>query len=148
MRFAIILPVALVLTATSISAQVMKLDSQVSNEADCGAIALRTQMVDTSDMSLPVQRVRIHLQNLASKPIVSAGFTLHYRQGAPGSQDSFGTVTQLEVGAKQETVFAETTSVLNPVSYVAFDSVKYADGSSWHPTADSACKVVPSPLKN
>jgi hypothetical protein len=148
MKPAIVLPLAMLLAATSISAQIYRLDRTLAKESVCGPIAFRAQMIDASEMGIPAQRVRIHLKNLASKPIVAEAFTLHFRQETPASQESFGTEARLEVGAMQETTFAETSTVTEPIIYVVFDSVKYADGSSWHPAADSACKVIPDPLRN
>jgi hypothetical protein len=149
MKLAILtLPLAVSLATVSVSAQMLGLDLHASKEADCGPIALRAQMVDASDMSIPSQRVKITLMNLASKPIVLERFTVHFLNNTPASQDRFGTETRLEVGPRQETAFSESTTVADPISYVAFDSVKYADGSSWQPSADAACRVVPDKLKN
>jgi hypothetical protein len=138
------LPLAILLATTSMSAQV-KVRFIVPTESVCGPIALRAQMVDASDTGIPSQRVKITLKNPASKPIVLERFTIHFETETPTAQDRFGTETRIEIGAKQETVFAETSSVKDPISYVVFDSVKYADGSIWSPDADRACKVVPDP---
>jgi hypothetical protein len=114
----------------------------------CGPIGLRAQMVDTSDLGIPSQRVKITLSNLTSKPIILERLTIHFSDQTPTSGAAFGMETRLEVGAKKEAVFAEATSVPNPVSYVEFNSVKYADGSSWHPNDGAVCKIVPEPLRN
>jgi hypothetical protein len=50
------------------------------------------------------------------------------------------------VGASQEAIFAQSTTVQNPISYVELNSVKYADGSSWSPSDGAACKIAPEPL--
>jgi hypothetical protein len=151
MKPVIVFPLALLLAAASASssAQVAKrLDLTASQESACGPIILRAQMIDAADMGMPAQRVRIQIKNLASKPIVSERFTIHFRQNSPDSQESFGTETRLEIGAQQETAFAETSTDTEPISYVTFDTVTYADGSVWHPAADATCKVVPGTLRN
>jgi hypothetical protein len=115
----------------------------------CGPIAIRAQMVDTSDLSVqPSQRVKITLNNLTSTPIVLERLTIHFSNETPTSHDGFGIETRLEVGARQEAVFAESTTVPDTVNYVELNSVRYADGSSWQPTNGEVCRIVPERLRN
>jgi hypothetical protein len=138
----------LVLTPLSLLGQQTEvLDRHLLQESVCGPIAIRAQMVDASDMGIPSQRVKITLKNLASKPIVLERYTIHFHSETPSSQDGFGTESQLEVGPGQETAFAQTSSVPDPISYVVFNSVKYADGSTWHPGNAAVCKVIPGSLR-
>ena len=113
----------------------------------CGPIGVRAQMADTSDLGIPSQRVRITLNNLTSKPIVLERLTIHFSNETATAGAAFGMETRLEVGARQEAVFAESTSIPNPVSSVQFNSVRYADGSSWQPSDGEVCNIAPEPLK-
>jgi hypothetical protein len=136
MRYARILPLAVTLVTSPLFAQT------------CGPVTIRAQMVDPSDMPMPSQKVKIVLTNQSSKPIIREGFTLYFKQSNPASQDRFGTETRVEVGARQEAALVEASSDTSPIAYIGFDSVKYADGSSWRPSADTDCRVVPEALKN
>jgi hypothetical protein len=114
----------------------------------CGPIGLRAQMVDASDLGIPSQRVKITLNNLTSQPIVRESFTIHFSNETLASGAPVELETRVGVGAKQEAVFAESTSVPNPVSYVEFNSVRYADGSSWQTDNGAVCTIVPEGLRN
>jgi hypothetical protein len=115
----------------------------------CGPIGIRAQMVDTSDLGVqPSQRVKIALNNLTSTPIVLERLTIHFSHETPTSPGGFGIETRLEVGATQEAVFAESTTVPDTVSYVELNSVRYADGSNWQPINGEVCKIVPERLRN
>jgi hypothetical protein len=106
-------------------------------------------MVDTSDLGVqPSQRVKITLNNRTSKPIVLERLTIHFSNETSTSHDGFGMETRLEVGARQEAVFAESTTVPDTVSYVELNSVRYADGSNWQPNNGEVCKIVPERLRN
>ncbi len=115
----------------------------------CGPIRMLAQMDDTSkDLSaLHVQRVRITLSNMNSTPIVLERVTTHYSNETPTSGAPFEAEIREHVGAGQEAVFVQQTTVRNPVSYVELNLVRYADGSSWHPGDGAPCKIVPEPLK-
>ena len=115
----------------------------------CGPIGVGARMIDASDLPVKSQRVRVTLNNLNSKPIVRERVTLHFANETPASGAPFRMEIEVPVGAKQEAVFAESTSVQNPLSYVELNSVIYADGSSWQPSDDvGACKTAPGPLRN
>jgi hypothetical protein len=125
-------------------------DRMLSDRAAiCGPIRMRARMDDTSkDLpALHAQRVRVTLSNGNSIPIVLERVTLHYGGETPTSGAPFESESRVPVGAGQEAVFAESTTVPNPVSYVELNFVKYADGSSWHPSGGEVCKIVPAPLK-
>ena len=87
------------------------------------------------------------LSNRNSIPIVLERVTLHYGGETPTSGAPSESESRVPVGAGQEAVFARSTTVPNPVSYVELNFVKYADGSSWRPSSGEACKIVPDPLK-
>jgi hypothetical protein len=95
----------------------------------------------------PHQKVSFTLNNLKSLPIVLERVTLHYGGETPTSGAPFESESTVLVGAGQEVVFAKYTKVPNPVSYVELNFVKYADGSSWQPSAGEVCKIIPDPLK-
>jgi hypothetical protein len=136
-------------SSLTLMAQRTDLDrSLLSQPTICDSIGIRAQMVDASDLGIPSQRVKITLNNLTSKAIVLERFTIHFSNETPTLGAPFEAETRLEVGARQEAVFAEATSVPNPVSYVQFNSVRYADGSSWQPSDGEVCKTVPEPLRN
>jgi hypothetical protein len=105
-------------------------------------------MDDTSkDLPMPAQKVRITLHNRNSTPIVLERLTIHFSDETPTSGDPFEMETRVQVGAGQEAVFVEATTVQNPVSYVELNSVRYADGSSWHPSEGAVCNIAPESLK-
>ena len=125
-------------------------DRMVSDRAAiCGPIRMIARMYDTSkDLpALHAQGVRVTLSNRNSIPIVLERVTLHYGGETPTSGAPFESESRVPVGAGQEAVFAELTTTPNPVSYVELTFVKYADGSSWHPSGGEVCKIVPDPLK-
>jgi hypothetical protein len=116
--------------------------------AICGPIRMQARMLDTSldRPVVPHQTVGITLNNLKSTPIVIERITLHFGGETPTSGASFEAETRVPVGASQEAIFAQSTTVQNPISYVELNSVKYADGSSWSPSDGAACKIAPEPL--
>jgi len=125
-------------------------DRMLSDRAAiCGPIRMMARMDDTSkDLSaLHTQRVRVTLSNRNSIPIVLERVTTHYGGETPTSGAPFESEFRVPVGAGREAVFAESTTVPNPVSYVELNLVKYADGSSWQPSSGDVCKIVPDPLK-
>jgi hypothetical protein len=105
-------------------------------QAICGPIRMQARMLDTSlDRPLePHQRVGITLNNLKPTSIVLERITVHFGGETPTSGAPFEMETKVKVGARQEAFFAAASSVLNPVSYVELNSVRYADGSSWQPS--------------
>ncbi len=115
----------------------------------CGPIRMMARMDDTSKdlTALHVQRVRVTLSNRNSIPIVLERVTLHYGGETPTSGAPSESESRVPVGAGQEAVFVEMTTVPNPVNYVELNFVKYADGSSWEPSSREVCKIVPNPLK-
>jgi hypothetical protein len=126
------------------------LDRALLRQTICGPIGVQARMLDTS-LDRPVephQRVGIILNNLKSTPIVLERITVHFGGETPTSGAPFEIETKVKVGARQEAFFAEASSVLNPVSYVELNSVRYADGSSWQPSNGAACKIVPERLRN
>ena len=119
-------------------------------QAICGPIRMQARMLDTSlDRPLePHQKVGITLNNLGSVSIVLERITVHFGRETSTSGAPYELETRVEVGAKQEASFVELFSVPNPVSYIELNSVRYADGSSWHPTGGAVCKITPEPLQN
>jgi hypothetical protein len=141
----------LLFSSLTLMAQRMEiLDRALLQQTICGPIGLQARMDDTSkDLpALHAQRVRVTLSNRNSIPIVLERVTTHYDGETPTSGAPFESEFRVPVGAGQEAVFAESTTVPNPVSYVELNLVKYADGSSWHPSDGEACRIVPDPLKN
>ena len=126
-------------------------DRMLSDRAAiCGSIRLTARMNYTSkDLpALHAQGVLVTLSNGNSIPIVLERVTLHYGGETPTSGAPSESEFRVPVNAGQEVVFAKMTTTSNPVSYVELNLVKYADGSSWHPSDGEACRIVPDPLKN
>ena len=115
----------------------------------CGPVGIKTQMLDPSSdgLRLAHQRVEVTLANRNSLPIVAEELTLHFSGETATSGAPFGWRSKDSVGAKQEVVFVELTTVSNPVSYLELNSVSYSDGSSWQPSGGEGCRIVPEPLK-
>jgi len=126
------------------------LDRALLQQTICGPIGVQARMLDTSlDRPLePHQKVGITLNNLGSVSIVLERITVHFGRETSTSGAPYELETRVEVGAKQEASFVELFSVPNPVSYIELNSVRYADGSSWHPTGGAVCKITPEPLEN
>jgi hypothetical protein len=126
------------------------MDRALLRQTICGPVGIQAQMLDTSLDGLVElhQKVGFTLNNLKTIPIVLERVTLHFGGETPTSGAPFEWETRVPVGARQEAVFAELTTVPNPVSYVELNSVRYADGSSWHPDGGKVCKIVPDPLRN
>jgi hypothetical protein len=125
-------------------------DRMLSDRAAiCGPIRMTARMDDTSkDLpALHAQGVLVTLSNANSIPIVLERVTLHYGGETPTSGAPSESESRVPVDAGQEAVFAELTTTPNPVSYVELNFVKYADGSSWHPSGGEVCKIVPDPRK-
>jgi len=125
-------------------------DRVLSRQTICGPIGVQARMLDTSldRAALPHQAVGITLNNLKTTPIVLEHITLYFRNETPTSGAPFEWETRVQVGARQEAVFAEQTTVTNPVSHIELNSVRYADGSIWRPADGQVCRVVPDPSKN
>jgi hypothetical protein len=123
------------------------IDRALLRQTICGPVRVQAQMLDTSLDGLvePHQAVSFTLNNLKSIPIVLERVTLHYGGETPTSGAPFESESRVRVGAGREVLFAKYTTVPNPVSYVELDFVKYADGSSWHPSAGEVCKIIPIP---
>jgi hypothetical protein len=144
----------LLFSSLTLNAQIMVLDRDLLQpslqQTICGPIGIQARMLDTSlDRPLgPHQKVRITLNNLESAPITLERITVHFGGVTSTSGAPFEMETRVEVGAKQEAFFAESFSDPNPVSYIELNSVRYADGSSWHPSDGAVCKIAPEPLKN
>jgi hypothetical protein len=126
------------------------LDRALRQQTICGPIGVQARMLDTSlDRPLePHQKVGITLNNLGSVPIVLERITVHFSGETSTSGAPYELETRVDVGAKQEASFAELFSVPNPVNHIELNSVRYADGSSWHPAGGAVCKITPAPLKN
>lgn len=128
----------------------MILDRLSLQQTICGPIGVQARILDTSlDRALgPHQKVGITLDNLGSVPIALERITFHFGGETSTSGAPFEIETRVDVGAKQQAFFAESFSGPNPVSFIELNSVKYTDGSSWHPSDGAACKIAPEPLKN
>jgi hypothetical protein len=140
----------LLFSSLTLLAQRTGLDRALLQQNICGPIGVQARMLDTSlDRPLgPHQKVGITLNNLGSAPIALERITVHFGGETSTSGAPFEVETRVEVGAKREAFFAESFSGPNPVSYIELNSVRYADGSSWHPSDGAVCKITPEPLKN
>jgi hypothetical protein len=140
----------LLFSSLTLNAQIMVLDRALLQQTICGPIGVQARMLGTSlDRPLEAhQKVGITLNNLGSVPIVLERITVHFGRETSTSGAPYELETRVEVGAKQEAFFAELFSVANHVSYIELNSVRYADGSSWHPSEGAVCKIAPEPLKN
>jgi hypothetical protein len=125
------------------------LDRALLRETICGPIGVQARMLDTSQdgQVIPHQAVGITLKNLKSTQIVLERYTLHFGAETPTSGAPFEAEIKVPVNAGQEAFFASQTTSPNPISYVEFNFVRYADGSSWQPNEGEVCKIVPDPLK-
>jgi hypothetical protein len=126
------------------------LDRALMRQTICGPIGVEARMLDTAQVGqvLPHQTVGITLNNLKTTPIVLERYTLHFGGETPTSGAPFEAEIKVAVNGGQEAFFAGLTTVPNPISYVEFNFIRYADGSSWRPNESEACKIVPEPLKN
>jgi hypothetical protein len=142
----------LLVSALSLMAQTSTqiLDRTPFRQTICGPIGVKAWILDTSQdrAAEPHQSVGITLKNLTSTRIDLERITLHFAGETPTSGAPFETQSRVEVGARHEAFFAQSTTVPNPVSYVEVNLVKYADGSSWQPNEGEVCKIVPEPLQS
>ena len=103
----------------------------------------------------PAQNLRLTLKNSTFQEIVAVRITAYgvnskgqFSPAQLAADDSSAINRTVELKLTVDPKSQTSTDLRLPdftsVSYISVDSIRYADGSAWHSSADRTCHVVPN----
>jgi len=125
------------------------------------AVGLTTNTIDARNgvtkTGIPTQTLTMELNNLGSRNITRAQFTVHGLTGQ--GQVNPATLSDPDAGTTSKQVELSLTVAHNSkasapllaegftsIRWIELDSLTYADGSAWHASPQHTCSITPNRL--